>query len=53
MAVDDRLDLAIALGANDGGDASGLQVGQDEVGIVTLVGQQDARLWPGSSMTGA
>lgn len=45
MTVDDRLDLAIALGWNDGGDASGLQVGKNEVGIVTLVGSQDARLW--------
>jgi hypothetical protein len=47
VAVDGGLYLAVALGGNDGGDASGLQVGQDEVGIVTLVGQQDAWLWAG------
>ena len=41
MAVDDGLDLAIALGRYDGGDASGLQVGKDEVSVVSLVGQQD------------
>ena len=29
MAVDDGLDLAIALGRYDGRDASGLQVGKD------------------------
>ena len=44
MAVDDRLNLAVSLGRDDGGDASGLEVGQDEVGVVSLVGKQDAGL---------
>ncbi len=47
MAVDDGLDLAVALGRDDGGDASGLQVGQDEVGVISLVGEQDTRLRAG------
>ena len=42
MAIDDRLDLAVSLGRDDGGDTSSLQVGQDEVGVVSLVGEQDA-----------
>lgn len=46
MAVDDGLDLAVPLGRDDGGEASGLQVGQDEVGVVSLVGDQDARRRP-------
>lgn len=43
MAIDDGLDLAVPLGRDDGGDASRLQVGQYEVGVVSLVGEQDAR----------
>ncbi len=39
--------LSVSLGGDDGGDASGLRVGQDEVGVVYLVGQQDAGLGPG------
>ncbi len=46
MSVDDGLDLAVPLCGDDGGDASGLQVGQDEVGVVSLVGEQDARFRP-------
>ena len=47
MAVDDGLDLAVSLGRDDGGDASSRQVGEDEVGVVSLVGEQDARRRPG------
>ena len=47
MSVDDGLDLAVSLGGNDGSDASGLQVGQYEVGVVSLVGEQDVRLRAG------
>ena len=47
MAVDDGLDLAVPLGRDDGGNASRLQVGQDEVGVVSLVGEQDSRLRAG------
>ena len=45
MAVDDRLNLAVSLGRDDGGDAASLQIGQDEVGVVSLVGEQDAGPW--------
>lgn len=41
MAVDDGLDLAVALGRDDGGDAAIFQVGEDGVGVVTLVAEQD------------
>lgn len=47
MTVDDGLDLSVSLGRDDGDDASGLQVGQDEVGVVSLVSEQDAGLWTG------
>lgn len=47
MAVYDGLDLSVSLGWNDGGDAAGLQVGQDEVSVVPLVGEQDAGLRAG------
>ena len=47
MAVDDGLDLAVPPGGDDGGDVSGFQVGQDEVGVVALVGEQDARVGTG------
>lgn len=45
MPVHGGLHLPVSLGGNDGGDASGLQVGQNEVGVVSLVGEQDARAW--------
>jgi len=47
VSVDDGLDLAVSLGRDDGSDTSGLQVGEDEVGVVSLVGEQDARRRPG------
>jgi hypothetical protein len=42
VAIDDGLNLAVSLGWDDGGDAACLQVGQDEVSVVSLVGEQDA-----------
>ena len=45
MAVDDGLDLAIALGRDDGGYTPGFQVGQDGVGVVALI--SDQHLWDG------
>jgi hypothetical protein len=47
VTVDDGLDLAVSLCGDDGGDASGLQVGQYEVCVVSLVGEQDAGLRAG------
>lgn len=47
MAVDNGLDLAVPLGRDDGGDASRFQVRQNEVGVVSLVGEQDAKRRPG------
>lgn len=47
VAIDDGLDLSASLGRDDGGDASGVQVLADEVGIVSLVGKQDAGLRAG------
>jgi hypothetical protein len=47
VAIDDGLDLAVALRGNDGGDASGLKIGQDKVGVVAFVGEQDAGLRAG------
>jgi len=41
VAVDDGLDLSVSFGGDDGGDASGRQVGKDEVGVVSLVCEQD------------
>ena len=35
-AVDNGLDLSVALGRDDGGDVSGYEVGQDRVGVVAL-----------------
>lgn len=52
MAVDEGLDPAVALGGDDGGYASGLKVGEDEVGVVTSVGEQDARRRPGLAHDG-
>ena len=49
MAVDNGLDLSIALGRDDRGDAAILQVCEDSVGVVALV----AGSGPGSAMTGA
>jgi len=43
VAVDDGLDLAVALGWDDRGDVLGLEVDQDTVGIVTLVPEQHLR----------
>ena len=40
MAVDDRLDLAVALWRDDGGYAAIFQVGEDGVGVVALVAQE-------------
>lgn len=36
MAADDELDLAVAFGWDDGGDASDFEVAQDAVGTVAL-----------------
>jgi hypothetical protein len=47
MAVDDGLNLSVALGGDDGGDAPGSQVVADEVGVVSLVGEQHAGRWAG------
>ena len=47
MSVDDRLDLAVSLGRDDGGDAAVLQVGEDGVGVIALVTQEHLGLWPG------
>ena len=46
MSVDDGLDLAIALGRDDGGDAVGLEVGEDGVCVVALVDDQHFRFRP-------
>ena len=46
MPVDDGLNLAVSLGWNDSGDAPCRQVVADEVGVVSLVGEQDAGLGP-------
>ena len=40
MAVDDGLNLAVALGRDDGGDAALLQVSEDGVGVVALVAHE-------------
>lgn len=37
MVVDGGLGLAVALGRDDGGDASGVEIGQDGVGVVALI----------------
>ena len=47
VAVNDGLDLAVPLGRNDGADDAALQVGQDEIGVVFPVCEQDAGLGPG------
>lgn len=47
MSVDDRLNLAVALGGNDRGDLSRSQVVADEVGVIALTGEQNARTWAG------
>src|ERR1019366_3150982 len=46
MAVDDGLDLAVALWRDDGGDAPGLEVSQDGVGVIALVAHEHLRLGP-------
>lgn len=43
MAVDDGLDLTVALGWNDGDDAPGVEVGENGVGVIPLVGDQHLR----------
>ena len=45
MAVDDRLNLAVAFGRDDGGDAFGLEVGEDGVCLISLVGEYHLWLW--------
>jgi hypothetical protein len=47
MTVDDGLDLAVAFGRNDGGHASGVEVCEDGVGVVTLVAHEHLRLGAG------
>lgn len=47
MSVDDGLDLAVASGGNDRGDLSRGQVFADEIGVIALVGEQDAGAWSG------
>ncbi|BDA83994.1 hypothetical protein Sa4125_15360 [Aureimonas sp. SA4125] len=41
------MDLAVSLCGDDRGNASGLEVGKDEVGVVSLVGEQDTGLGTG------
>lgn len=43
MAVDDGLNLAVALGRYAGGDVAILQVSEDGVGVVAFVAHED---WP-------
>eukprot|EP01035_Chromulina_nebulosa_P038588 gene38588-52128_t len=47
------MDGAVPLGRDNRANASRLQIGQDEVGVVCLFCEQDTGRWPGSSMTGA
>jgi hypothetical protein len=47
VSINDGLDLAVSLCRDDRGDASPLQVGKDEVSVVSLVGEQDAGLGTG------
>ena len=47
MPVDDGLNLSVSLGRNDGDDAPCGEVVADEVGVVSLVGEQDAGLGSG------
>jgi len=44
MAVDNGLDLSVALGRDDSDDALGLKVGQDGVCVVALVAHEHLRL---------
>jgi hypothetical protein len=65
MTVDDRLDLSVALGRDNGGAASGLQVGENGVGVPrvraspargqapSLSPSSTLGSGPGSAMTGA
>ena len=46
VAIDDGLDLAVALRRYDGGDTAILQVGEDGVGVVALVAHEHLGLWP-------
>ncbi len=47
MTVDDGLDLGVSPCGNDGDDVPGAKVGQDEVGVVSLIGEPHAGLWAG------
>lgn len=40
VSIDDGLDLSIALGRDDAGDAPGVEIGEDDVGVVALVAKQ-------------
>jgi hypothetical protein len=47
VAVDDGLDLSVALGRDHGGDVPGLEILQDGVGVVAFVAQKHLRLRSG------
>ncbi len=47
VGVDDRLNLAVSPGRDNGGDVAGFKIGQVEVGVVSLDGEQDAGLGAG------
>ena len=47
VAVDDWLDLPVARGRDDGGDASGVEVAQDGAGVIAFVAEHDLRLGSG------
>ena len=40
------LDLAVPLGWDDGCGSYGTQVGQEDIGVVSLVGERDSRRGP-------
>jgi len=46
MTVDVALDGSIAFGGYDGGGGPGFEVGQDRVGVVAFVAEQNLGLWP-------
>lgn len=46
MAVDDGLDLSVAPGRDDGGDAPGFEILENGVGVVALVAKEYAGLRP-------
>ncbi len=47
MAIDDGLDLTVALGRDDGGDATLIEIGEDGVGVVSLIAKQHLGLGSG------